>query len=319
MTETRSSELSASMTGEPRPNLFLVGAPKSGTTALAARLSQHPVVHVAPKELSFFGTDLDFRTSRGRPWHISRDAYLEWFSAHAGKRYLADRSVFYLFSKRAAAEIHDFDPEARIIVMLRDPVDQMHSQHSEMLYQGDEDISDFAKALEAEEQRRTGRLIPTGCKKVFGLLYKELAQYSEQVDRYLTTFGPERVCVLLYDDLVADSRALHGRVLDFLGLEAPDDQEVAVVNSNKELRSVLAMKALQRPSPLVRRVGRAVFRDGQARAEVRRRVQAWNTRIRPRSPVSPELRDSLREEFSEEIGRLERLIGRDLSAWKGEA
>ena len=115
---------------------------------------------MAPWELNFFGTDLSFRTATGAPSRIRLAHYLSTFSSHAGERYRGDHSVFYLYSGRAAEEIRDFAPDARIVVMLRNPVDQMHSQHSEMLYQGDEDIRDFAEALDAEGDRALGRRIP---------------------------------------------------------------------------------------------------------------------------------------------------------------
>ncbi len=79
-----------------------MGAPKSGTTALASYLAAHPDVFVAGKELSYFGSDLEFRTMKGGRWRIGYDTYLEWFSRHGEARYRTDRSVFYLYSSRAA-------------------------------------------------------------------------------------------------------------------------------------------------------------------------------------------------------------------------
>src|ERR1700674_89585 len=78
----------------PTPNLFMVGAPKSGTTAFARILGTHPDVFVASKELSYFGSDLAFVTTKGAPWHIGYDAYLGWFAEHGDARYRTDRSVF---------------------------------------------------------------------------------------------------------------------------------------------------------------------------------------------------------------------------------
>src|ERR1019366_7220947 len=89
----------------PTPNLFIVGAPKSGTTALGTYLGAHPAVFVAGKELSYFGSDLEFRTTKGGRWRIGYDTYLEWFGHDGDALYRTDRSVFYLYSSRAAAEI----------------------------------------------------------------------------------------------------------------------------------------------------------------------------------------------------------------------
>jgi hypothetical protein len=299
----------------PTPNLFIVGAPKSGTTALASYLNQHPAIFVADKELSFFGGDLVFRTHNGGQWHISYRAYLEWFSRHGDCRYRADRSVFYLYSSLAAGEIHDFDPDSRIIILLRNPVDQMHSQHGEMLFQGDEDIRDFGDALAAEADRRCGRRVPPGCQKLFGLLYRDIARYPEQVERYLSAFGHGGVCVVLYDDLVADAAGTYRRVLEFLEVDPGHVPAFDVVNANKVVRSARARDLLRHTPPALGRVGRMVVPNQYARAALRRRLHGLNTERRPRPPVAPHLRLALQNEFEPDIRRLEQLVGRDLSPW----
>jgi hypothetical protein len=299
----------------PTPNLFIVGAPKSGTTALASYLGAHPDVFVAGKELSYFGSDLNFRTTKGGRWRIGYDTYLEWFGRHGDAKYRTDRSVFYLSSTRAAAEIHAFDPESRIIALLRNPVDQMHSQHSEMLFQGDEDIASFDEALAAEEDRKHGALVPPACQKVFGLLYRDIARYADQVERYLSVLGRDRVCVLLYDDLVADPGATYRRVLEFLDVDPSHRPEFEVVNANKVVRSTRVRDLLRQAPPGLRRMGRLVVSDEFARAALRRRLHVLNTRGQSRPPMAPGLRRQLIEEFAPEVQRLETLLDRDLKTW----
>ena len=303
----------------PRPNLFLVGAPKSGTTALATYLGEHPDVFVAPWELNYFGTDLSFRTATGAPSRIRLAHYLSTFSSHAGQRYRGDHSVFYLYSSQAAGEIRDFAPDARIVVMLRNPVDQMYSQHSEMLYQGDEDIRDFAEALEAEGDRALGRRIPPGCRKPFALQYRAVARYADQVDRYFSTFGRERVCVVVYDDLAKDTSGTHRLVLDFLGVDPDHEPEFRVVNPNKAVRSTLLRDVLKATapgsSPTFRRIGRLVVRSDSARSRLRGWLRTANTRERPRPAMDPALRSRLQEELADDVRALERLLDRDLGAW----
>jgi hypothetical protein len=305
----------AAAEARPTPNLFIVGAPKSGTTALGTYLGAHPDVFVAGKELSYFGTDLEFLTTKGGRWRIGYDAYLEWFARSADTRFRADRSVFYLYSSRAAAEIHAFDPGSRIVALLRNPVDQMHSQHSEMLFQGDEDIASFGQAIAAEEQRKRGALVPPGCQKVFGLFYRDIAHYSVQVGRYLSHFGPGQVCVLLYDDLVADPATAYRRVLEFLDVDPEHRPEFSVVNANKVVRSTRVRDLLRQAPPGLRRLGRVVVRDERARADLRRRVHVLNTRGRVRPPMDGALRRRLTEEFAPEVRALEGLLDRDLGAW----
>src|ERR1700691_6480930 len=91
---------SAADEARPTPNLFIVGAPKSATTALASYMGSHPEVFVAGKELSYFGSDLEFRTAKGGRWRIGYDTYLEWFGRDGDARYRNDRSVCYLYSCR---------------------------------------------------------------------------------------------------------------------------------------------------------------------------------------------------------------------------
>ncbi len=304
----------------PRPNLFLVGAAKSGTTALATYLGEHPDVFMAPWELNYFGTDLSFFTATGAPSRLRLAHYLSTFSSHAGERYRGDHSVFYLYSEQAAEEIRAFAPDARIVVMLRNPVDQMHSQHSEMLYQGDEDIRDFGQALAAEEDRALGRRIPPGCRKPFALQYRAVARYHDQVERYFSTFGRERVCVVVYDDLARDTSATHRRVLDFLGVDADHEPEFRVVNPNKAVRSALLRDVLKTTapgsSPTFRRIGRLMVRSDGARSRLRRWLQVANTREGPRPDMDPVLRSRLQDELADDVGALESLLDRDLGAWR---
>jgi hypothetical protein len=299
----------------PTPNLFIVGAPKSGTTALATYLGAHPDVFVAGKELSYFGSDLEFRTTKGGRWRIGYDTYLEWFARDGDAKYRTYRSVFYLYSSQAAGEIHAFDPDSRVIALLRSPVDQMHSQHSEMLFQGDEDLPRFGDALAAEDDRRRGVRVPPGCQKVFGLLYRDIARYADQVERYLAVFGPSQVLVLLYDDLVADPAATYRRVLEFLDVDPGHRPSFEVVNANKVIRSTRLRDLLRQAPPGLRRLGRLMVPDEFARAALRRRLHVLNTRGQARAPMPAELRRRLMEEFVPEVRRLETVLDRDLNTW----
>ena len=206
------------------------------------------------------------------------------------------------------------------MILLRNPVDQMYSQHSEMLYQGDENIRDFAEALAAEEDRALGRRIPPGCRKPFALQYRAVARYHDQADRYFSTFGRERVCVVVYDDLARDTSGTYRRVLDFLQVDPDHEPEFRVVNRNKAVRSALLRDVLKatapESSPTFRRLGRLVVRSDRARSQMRRWLRIINTTERPRLTMDPVLRSRLQEELSDDTRRLESLLDHDLSAWR---
>src|SRR3989339_415720 len=135
-----------------KPDFFIVGAPKSGTTAMCTYLKQHPEIFMPEKKEShFFGTDLN------SPRFIrDKKIYLSLFSKAKDERRVGESSVWYLYSKKAASEIKEFSPSASIIIMLRNPVDMLYSQHSQFLYNGNEDIACFEEALNAEQDRRRG-------------------------------------------------------------------------------------------------------------------------------------------------------------------
>ena len=167
-------------------------------------LAAHPDIYMAKKEMHAFGSDLRFG-----PQFYRRDqeAYLAEFAARNGERHAGEASVWYLFSTQAAAEIHAFNPEARIIIMLREPAEMLYSLYYQFRFDGNEHLPTFEEALAAEDERRAGRRITRQTYLAQGLVYRDTARYTEQVRRYFDVFGRERVHVIIYDDLAADVRA----------------------------------------------------------------------------------------------------------------
>ena len=124
-----------------KPNLFILGAPKCGTTALRDYLGSHPeVFSCAPDEPHFFSTDLV-----GRSTELSEKQYLRKYFSGVKKHHkiIIDKSTWYLYSKNAVSNILRFNPDSKFIVMVRNPVDMDYSLHSQLLWTGEEDISDF--------------------------------------------------------------------------------------------------------------------------------------------------------------------------------
>jgi hypothetical protein len=294
-----------------RPDFFIVGAPKCGTTAMYSYLKQHPEVFMSEiKEPSFFGTDLH----KNYPWFRTEVEYLACFAEAANEKRAGEASTCYFYSKRAAQEIREFNPCASIIIMLRNPVDMIRSFHSQQLYQGDEDIADFEAALEAEEKRKRGLCLPATAGTLEGLFYRELAKVAEHVQRYVDIFGCENVHIILFDDLKRDTAMVYRETLSFLGVTADFQSELPIVNPNKQARSQTAQKFLVHPPSIVRRFGCATM---PRRLRQRLFVGLWrlNTRYGPRSAMTPELRRRLQGEFAPEVERLGKLLDRDLSYW----
>ena len=293
-----------------RPDFFIVGAPKCGTTALYQYLRSHPQIFMPfHKEPLYFGQDLNPRYGR-----MSEADYLALFAdARPGQR-VGEASAWYLYSRTAAAEIKAFAPEARIIVMLRDPVEMMHAQHSQLLYNCQEVIADFGEALGAEAARRHGQRLPPGPLRVENLFYRDAAHFADQIERYLDVFGRDRVHLIVYDDLVTDAPAVYRGVLEFLDVDVDVPPEFGRVNVNKTARSLLLQRLVyQPPQPL----GRAVswLRRFPFVHRLRSAVLAANSRTQRRPPLDPELRRKLAREFEPEVRRIGELTGRDLHHW----
>ncbi|MBF6555251.1 MAG: sulfotransferase [Acidimicrobiales bacterium] len=293
------------------PNLFIVGAPKCGTTAMWSYLGKHPDIFAAGKEYHFFGSDLAYRNQQ-RP---DSQSYLAYFGQATNERYVLDASIGYLASKRAAGEIASYSPDSRIIAILRNPIDMMHSLHSELLFQGDEDVADFAEALSLEGTRQRGERIPEACQSIWALFYREVAHYSEQLIRYFDAVGTERVHVVVFDDLKVDTAGSYRTVLEFLGIDPTFQPDLPVVNANKVARSERMVKLLRSPPPIVRRLGRMAVHNQNVRRSLGGRLQSLNAGQQPRQPMDGDLRRSLENEFRAEVVTLGELLGRDLSSW----
>ena len=292
------------------PNFFIVGAPKCGTTALHAYLGQHPDVFMSdPKEPHFFGSDLDFRYRR-RP---SEAKYRGYFAHAGGRRRIGEASVWYLYSDRAADEIAAVVPQARIVAMVRDPVEMIPSLHGQFVYNGHEDLG-LEDALAAEPDRAGGRRIPPHANFPRGLLYRRVASYAGQLERYRDRFGADRVHVIVYDDFRTDVADVYRDLLAFLELDTAHRPDFAVVNAAKRSRSVALRRVLNDPPEWMRAAARRVA-PPVVRRRLYRSAVRFNTSAAVRETLSPDAAERLRREMEGENRRLAELLKRDLAGW----
>lgn len=284
-----------------RPNFFIVGAPRSGTGTLYLYLKQHPEIYVSLlKEPHFFGADL-MRTPTGVR---DEDVYLELFELGSDRPLRGEASVWYLSSLQAPYEIRTFSPEAKILILLREPAETAWSLHALHVQNGDEDLAGFDDALAAEPERRRGRKLPEGTSFPEALLYADAVRHAPKVERYLDVFGPENVCCVLFDDLVRDPGHELRRVLEFLGAEPEIRLELDLERARERVR-MMVVRQLRDASPEVR----ALLRLEQARRH----------ESPPRAPLDALAAARLRERLAGDTLWLGDLIGRDLGPWvRGE-
>lgn len=294
----------------PIPDFFIVGAPKCGTTALCTYLRQHPDVFLPDlKDINFFCPDLNIHM-------LTADEvdYLSLFSAAAGKKRVGEASVWYLYSPQAPAAIKAFNPHARIIIMLRQPIEMLHALHAQRLYDGTETITTFETALDEQSPRRSryaGFLFSDPPIEPFRL---DIGRYTEHVRRYIDVFGLDRVKIILYDDLKKDTELVYRGVLEHLDVTKEFSPPFEIINPNKRVHNMLLHRIVRRPSRTVRQIARVLV-PPRFRPRVAATILGLNSHPAPRAPLPPDLRRRLTAELAPDIVDLGRLLGRDLSHW----
>lgn len=300
------------------PDFFIVGAAKTGTTALADYLGQHPEVFMpATKDLYFFATDLQFRPvfSHTAGFMPDKEKYLSLYStAHSEKR-LVDASTWYLFSREAARAIKAFNPAAKIIISLRNPVDMIYSLHNHWIFNLNEDLEDFEEALAAEPDRAKGLRIPPNAFFPEGLRYRQMPLYCEQVRRYLDVFGRENVMVIIFDEMKKDIAAMYRQVLAFLEIDPHFQPQFDIVNPSMRFRSKRLQEFFTNPPPFVRILAEPILRNWWLRKRIEEMTYLINRKKAPRPPMSAEVRKTLQAYFAPEVEALSELLGRDLTYW----
>lgn len=228
------------------PNLFIVGAPKCGTTAWYEYLRSHPSIYFPQiKEPHYFAFDFPLlRESASLP------EYLSLFDQEKSATVRGDASVFYLYSNCAAEEIAKFNPNAKILVFLRDQEHFVASFHQQILFTFDEEMEDFEQAWDLSG-RRPPETVPQTCRDLKILDYKQLGHIRDQLERYLAVFPAEQIGVVRFDDWVRDPRQMYLKILTFLGVADDGRTEFPPVNQARFHKSRRLGRFLQHPPLLV--------------------------------------------------------------------
>lgn len=295
-----------------KPSFLIVGAPKSGTTSMAQYLGAHPDIFMAKGEPRFFGTDIPC----GRP-RLSESEYLSLFSTAVDKPCRGEKSPVYLHSKLAAAEIHRFNPETKILIMLRNPIDMVYSLHGQLAFKSfREDILDFGEALNAEEDRRCGKRLPRKNWHPGVLFYSTIARYTEQIARYQLHFPAEQIHIVIFDDFISDTAAEYAKTLRFLGVADDFRPEFKIYNPAISYRFVFWRKHLLPLSNAVKKLANRTLPGLAGMAARMPQLRGIMHRKQTRRPPMQRVdRERLNKIYTNEIRSLEHLLKRDLERW----
>jgi len=295
-----------------KPDFFIVGAPKCGTTSMYYHLRKHDQIFMPDKkEPHFFGKDL---IKMSDEFIDNEDEYLNLFQDAKLDQKLGEASTFYLYSKSAPKEIKEYNPAAKIIIMLRNPIDFLHSLHSQLLFSGNEDELDFEIAIELEEERMKGNKLPENIDMIDKIYYLEhVRRIPEQVNKYLNTFGNENVAVILLDDLHKNPEACFIKILKLLDVDINFTPDFSIQNPNKAVHSFWIRNFIKRYHNDLGKLRGIFYKKpiGIIRYFINR-----NTKLLKRKPISKVLRNKLMDELNPIVVQLENILHRELKHWK---
>lgn len=300
-----------------RPDFFIVGAPKCGTTALHEYLGAHPGVFFSPlKEPHYFADDLP----GNRDVTTLPDYHRLFEGARPEHRVAGEASVLYLFSQVALSNIRAYAPQARVVAMVRNPVEMAISLHQQLVYSFYENHKDFATAWAMQDRRRQGHDIPPTCRDAVVLQYQRVCSLGEQVARLYSAFPREQIHLIVFDDLKRLPRATYLKTLEFLGL--PDDGRVEfpTVNGQKTHKLKWLGRWLISPPAFLNRWRDHIIRDygtrrsllSRAVVGVGRMVERLNSAGTRRDPLDAATRARLVAAFRDDVELLSKCIGRNL-------
>jgi Sulfotransferase family len=297
------------------PDFLVAGVPKAGTTALHAALSRHPGLYLPEiKEPKFFLTDGppptkggpgDAITYREHVWQ--RDKYEALFSAAPAGTLRGEATPLYLYDAAAMTRIRDLIPAARLIVIIRDPVERAHSNWAHLWSAGLEPIGDFVRAC-AEEDKR----IAAGWASFWH--YTGLGKYGAQLQHAFSVFPREQVLVLRYRLLVDEPAATLDRICAFLGVETGVISQIPRENVTAHPERTLSHRAVAAGMRASDAVARLL--PGTVGATVTGSIERYLQRSnRERQPLGWAERNVLLPVFAADIRLLQEVLGEDFSDW----
>ena len=316
------------MSPQPLPNFFIVGTGKAGTTSLYSYLQQHPQIYMSPvKEPGYFASEIRAETlSEPIRRHVALqslqlpkvlndgeavkpfgwiagewDDYIRLFQGVNGEQAIGEATAAYLWSATAAANIHARLPEARIIMILRDPAERAFSQYLHQLSVG---LTGATFREHLEECARGGE------RKLSAVYpFLEIGLYYEQVKRFLDLFPRGRIRVYWYEEAWRQPANLLADVFRFLDVDAAFQPDLSRQSHQRRAPRLVGLHYFLKKSGLWYPLKALVP------ARLRTAFRQFAFRRGRSLTMQPEDRRYLIDYYRDDIQRLAALLGHDLSAW----
>jgi hypothetical protein len=288
-----------------KPNLFVIGEPKTGTSALHHYLDQHQDISMSDsKGSSYFATDyLEEARKQGRTRErLSQEEYLERFSDD--NQYRGESPAHYAYSRDAPENIAAFNEKAKIIYGVRHPVSFLKSYFLQMKKNLFEDSPTLQEALEKEESRKNGNQIPEEVTTPSKLFYSERVEYAEHLQRYLDHFDREQIYVYVYEDFKADNQKTLDEIFTFLNVDSIQVEREEHNKKKRVKRSWLRKRFLRNGA--VQNWLRRIL-PVQARIQAGKIIDYF-TLEEPQTTIAAWYENELRKRFKPEVDKINDLL-----------
>jgi hypothetical protein len=303
------------MIKRPRlPDFLILGAAKAGTTAMFRSLARHPSIHCPvtkePRFFAFAGQSInDLGPDAGllaETTIIEEAEYYRLFENCPAGKLTGEASPVYLSSERSPGLAHQYVPHAKLIVILRHPVERAYSQWLERRHSGMEPLADFESAWNAEDER-----LAAGWS--FFWAYRQRGFYAKQIEHWLEYFPREQLLILFHEDWKTSPRTTLAQVCSHLGLP----YETCCTASEEHITSLRPRWAWLHHQTIrnnrVRRLAQR-FLPLPWRDQITNTIRSWN--LSSGETLDPTLRARLAKVYHGDLARLETLTGRSLAGWR---
>lgn len=293
------------------PTFMIIGAARSGTTALYDLVRQHPQVFMsAIKEPNYFAFEGEPLNWAGPGKEFVNNSVARWedycalFAPAPEDMARGEASPLYLWAPEAARRIRARLPDVKMIAVLRNPVEQAFSHYLYARAQMIEPLDSFEAALKAEPERLRDHWQPL-------FQYSSFPRYGEQLERFYDAFPDQQLQIFLYEDYRSDPAAMLRRIFGFIGVDDGFEPDFThETNMGGQPRHAWLQALVMRPNPVASLA--AIVVPPGARRAIRDMVSRRNL---ARDAMSARARALLIERLSDDILRLQGLLKRDLSHW----
>jgi hypothetical protein len=303
------------------PDFFVVGAPRCGTTAICRYLARNPQICFSrPKEPHYF-IRLDHNPTADE---LKRNYLARNFDHfEPGHRTVGEGSVSYLYLPGVIERINHLNPDARFVVLVRNPLSMLPSYHLRMQFLLQEDEPDFEKAWELEASReQRGENVPKRCLDARLLFYSRVAKFGVQIERLFEVAGRERSHVIIFDDFKADSLSTYKNLLEFLNVDYDGQTEFERRYESQMYRYLWLQQLLFVPATsdgktfeTLQQRARKYNPDGSRKPSFIKRLTKLNKVPMSPAPLTAKMSNIVRETLRSDVAHLSELLGRDLSFW----